>query len=245
MASRGAEQRVVLEAREQARTSEQQLRQQLVELGHRTRFVDAELSRSLEAAAIAIPDFALRLSRAHEEHAARGFAADQHERGFGLIETRQVVEIRVLPKFVGDVVVSDGWRSRERDQHAAAELCEQSLTPANERRKINHDMRLITRLDGPFPQSAPKGPKRGRAAHPSPAHRPGPLLPALPTAPSGRRPKRRGSALNARAPRASATEQVGRARQRSRREPDRNARTERAPTEKTGFDQRSAPGYHL
>jgi hypothetical protein len=49
------------------------------------------------------------------------------------------MEIRVLPKFVRDVVVSDGWRSRERDHHASVELREQLLTPANERRKINHE----------------------------------------------------------------------------------------------------------
>jgi hypothetical protein len=49
------------------------------------------------------------------------------------------MEIRVLPKFVRDVVVSNGWRSGERDHHTVLELGEQLLTPANERRKINHE----------------------------------------------------------------------------------------------------------
>jgi hypothetical protein len=135
-------QALVFEAGEQGRSPHQQTRQKLGELVDGTSLIDAQSCRALHSESLTIPDFALGILGSEEEHAARSLSADEHERCIRLVEAGEVMEIRALPEFMADVVISQGRQRGERHQHAPVQLREQSSTPTDERREINHDVWL-------------------------------------------------------------------------------------------------------
>ena len=97
--------RVGAEGVEQRRRVLQQLRERLVELADRVRFVEAEaLARGLGPVAVAVPDLALLVAAAAEEQRLRRASGDDHQRRVRLGEAAQVIEVAV--EAVGEMRVA-------------------------------------------------------------------------------------------------------------------------------------------
>jgi hypothetical protein len=95
----------------------EQSRQLVVELTDEGRLVRAEaLLGAVHSGTRTIPYFAGRIARAHEEgHLA--LDGVEHQDALGLVEAGEVVEIRILPVVVFDVVVADEHLRRRQNRH--------------------------------------------------------------------------------------------------------------------------------
>ena len=88
---------------------------------------------AFDASARSVPDLALGIARAHEEHRlVLRVLGRQNEHGLGLVEAGQVEEVGVLPVLVLDVVVADRNRRRRKDRDAPPQAGHQLLAAFGE-----------------------------------------------------------------------------------------------------------------
>ena len=92
------------------------------------------LLRSLQTGALAVPEFALGIAVAAEQHELTvGAARHEHGHRFGLAETGQVQQVGVRPIRIIDIAAADLHRARGNDGRAAGtEHAEQGAAPAGE-----------------------------------------------------------------------------------------------------------------
>ena len=105
-----------------ARAFLEQAGQNLVDVGDRKGVVGAVvLDRTGGTGALAVPDLALAVAFANEQHVFRRRASgDQDRHRLGLIEAAQVIKIAVLPVVVLDVVVALARRRGRQDRDGIA-----------------------------------------------------------------------------------------------------------------------------
>jgi len=108
-----------------ARAVLEQPGQDLVDIGDRKRIVRAVIPCSARRTRTPpVPGLARRIAIAHEQNVlGLGAAGHQHGYGLGLTETREIVEIAVLPEGIFDIAVAvpDGRRGQHRDRVAPHE----------------------------------------------------------------------------------------------------------------------------
>ena len=109
----------------------EQARKLGAELPDGKRSVGAEFRHgALDAGPRPVPDLALGIAWPNEQHEARVGFASQHGNAVGLVETRQEVEIGVLPPLVLHVVVAQRKRRREEHDGARAKVRKSALAPS-------------------------------------------------------------------------------------------------------------------
>ncbi len=118
------------EAHEDAGMRTQQLGNAGPELADRNGLVDAVMGDgALDPVAPSVPDLALLVARAHEQHGAHAPAlAPRAERGLGLGEAGEPVQVAAGAEGVEHVAVAEHLARRRHDQQAVAEAIEEGAT---------------------------------------------------------------------------------------------------------------------